>query len=311
MIARTLMRLSIAVMTVTMLSTSPSWAKLKVVASFSILGDMVTEIAGDKAEVTTIVGPDADAHLYMPTTSDAVAVAKADVIFTNGMGFETWAQQLIDTSGTAAAIVVATDGITPLMVEGAVDPHAWNSLPNGMIYARNITAGLTAARPEDGDYFAARAKAYQDKMQALHDDALAKIAALPADNRVVVTAHDAFGYMAAAYGLNFLAPVGIDTEAEPSAKELSALIDYLNEIGAGALFVENITNADLINQIARETGITIGGRIYSDALSVSGSPATSYLAMFRHNLTLLTTTLSGGKTGGKTGGKAGGKTGAE
>ena len=274
---------------------NPSWAKINVVASFSILGDMVAEVAGDKANVTTIVGPDADAHLYQPNTGDAVAVTKADLVIVNGMGFETWSAELIKTSGTKAAIAVATDSITPLLVEGEVDPHAWNSLTNGVIYVNNIEAALSAASPQDAEYFKANADAYRAQMIALHDRALADIATLPDDKRIVVTAHDAFGYLADAYGVTFLAPQGIDTEAEPSAKELADLINFLNEQGAGALFVENIANADLIKQISRETGIKIGGRIYSDALSVKGSPATSYLAMFAHNLDLLTTTLAASK----------------
>ena len=274
------------------MSASPSWAKLNVVASFSILGDMVSEVAGDKANVTTIVGPDADAHLYQPNTSDAIAVTEADLIFVNGMGFETWSAQLIETSGTNAAVAVATAGITPLLVEGEVDPHAWNSLTNGIIYVNNIEAALSAASPADAATFKANADAYRAKLTALHNRALADIAKLPQKKRVVVTAHDAFGYLANAYGLTFLAPQGIDTEAEPSAKELADLISFLKKEGAGALFVENISNGDLIAQISRETGIKIGGRIYSDALSVKGSPATSYLAMFTHNLELLTETLA-------------------
>ena len=275
-----------------MLSSSPSFAKIDVVASFSILGDMVEQVAGDRANVTTIVGPDADAHLYQPNTSDAVAVAEADLVITNGMGFETWSATLIESSGTKVQIAVATDGITPLLVEGEVDPHAWNSLLNGVIYVTNIEAALSQASPADSDTFKANADAYRAKLMALHNRALADIATLPEEKRVVVTAHDAFGYLASAYGLTFLAPQGIDTEAEPSAKELADLINFLNETGAGALFVENIANGDLIAQISRETGIKIGGRIYSDALSVKGSPATSYLAMFTHNLELLTATLA-------------------
>ena len=275
-----------------MMSASPSWAKLDIVASFSILGDMVEQVAGDKANVTTIVGPDADAHLYQPTTGDAVAVAKADLVITNGMGFETWSAQLIESSGTKAAVVVATDGITPLLVEGEVDPHAWNALTNGINYVNNIEAALSAASPADAATFKANADAYRARLEALHNRALAEIAKLPEDKRIVVTAHDAFGYLESAYGLTFLAPQGIDTEAEPSAKELAGLISFLKDTGAGALFVENIANGDLIAQISRETGITIGGQIYSDALSVKGSPATSYLAMFTHNLDLLTKTLA-------------------
>ena len=280
---------------IAVITSSPSWAKIDVVASFSILGDMVEQVAGDRANVTTIVGPDADAHLYTPNAGDAVAVTEADLIITNGMGFETWSATLIETSGTKATIAVATAGIEPLLVDGEVDPHAWNSLTNGIIYVNNIEAALSAASPADAPMFKKNADAYRAELMALHNRALRDIARLPADKRVVVTAHDAFGYLASAYGLSFLAPQGIDTEAEPSAKELAELITFLNERGAGALFVENIANSDLIAQISRETGIKIGGRIYSDALSVKGSPATSYLAMFTHNLELLTKTLAAAK----------------
>jgi len=277
------------------ISSNPSWAKIDVVASFSILADMVEQVAGDKANVTAIVGPDADAHLYAPNAGDAIAVTKADLVIINGMGFETWSTSLIETSGTKATIAIATQGIEPLLVEGAIDPHAWNSLTNGIIYINNIQAALTAASPANAAIFKKNADAYRTKLMALHNRALADIDKLPLDKRVVVTAHDAFGYLASAYGLTFLAPQGIDTEAEPSAKELAELISFLREKGAGALFVENIANSDLIAQISRETGIKIGGRIYSDALSVKGSPATSYLAMFKHNLELLTTTLAAAK----------------
>ena len=285
----------IAALAMLFLSACPSWAKLDVVASFSILGDMVEQVAGDKATVTTIVGPDADAHLYAPTTGDAVAVSEADLVIVNGLGFETWSAKLIDASGTDAAIAVATTGITPLLVEGEIDPHAWNALSNAIIYVDNIEAALSAASPEDAAIFKQNADAYRAQLDRLHRRALADIASLPADGRIVVTAHDAFGYLADAYGLTFLAPQGIDTEAEPSAKELAKLIGFLNETGAGALFVENIANSDLITQISRETGLQIGGRLYSDALSVRGSPATSYLAMFTHNLELIINTLAASK----------------
>ena len=285
----------IAALAMLFLSACPSWAKLDVVASFSILGNMVEQVAGDKATVTTIVGPDADAHLYAPTTGDAVAVSEADLVIVNGLGFETWSAKLIDASGTDAAIAVATTGITPLLVEGEIDPHAWNALSNAIIYVDNIEAALSAASPEDAAIFKQNADAYRAQLDRLHRRALADIASLPADGRIVVTAHDAFGYLADAYGLTFLAPQGIDTEAEPSAKELAKLIGFLNETGAGALFVENIANSDLITQISRETGLQIGGRLYSDALSVRGSPATSYLAMFTHNLEMIINTLAASK----------------
>lgn len=265
---------------------------MKIVASFSILGDMVGQVVGDHAQVTTIVGPDADAHVYQPSVADARAVADADVVFVNGLGFETWSDTLIAESDTKASVYVATVGITPVEVEGETDPHAWNALSNGVIYVQNIAAALSEAMPGHAEDFKANATAYIAELEALDAEARAKLAELPADRRTVVTAHDAFGYLADSYGMNFLAPVGIDTEAEPSAQELAALIDQLKAEGAGALFVENITSPALVEQISDETGIAIGGRLFSDALSERGGPATSYLAMFRHNLETLITALT-------------------
>ncbi len=267
------------------LSALPAAAgEMNVVASFSILGDMVEQVVGKHANVTTIVGPDADAHVYQPSVADAKAVAEADVIFVNGMGFETWSDTLIAESGTDGEVFVATAGVTPLMVDGETDPHAWNALTNGVIYVQNITAAMSEAMPNHAADFAANAEAYIAKLKALDAKTNAKLAELPADRRTVVTAHDAFGYLADAYGLTFLAPVGIDTEAEPSAQELAALITQLREEKVAALFVENITSPALVQQISDETGIEIGGRLYSDALSERSGPATSYLAMFEHNL---------------------------
>ncbi len=265
--------------------------RLNVVASFSILGDMVEQVTGDLATVTTIVGPDADAHVYQPSTSDAKAVANADVIFVNGMGFETWSDTLIATAGGNGQVFVATEGVAPVRVDGEIDPHAWNALTNGVIYVRNIAAGMAKADPEHASMYKANADAYITRLLNVHENAKAAFSTLPDDRRTVVTAHDAFGYLADAYGLNFLSPVGIDTEAEPSAADLATLIDQLKETGAGALFVENITSPALVEQISRETGIEIGGRLFSDALSERGGPATSYIAMFEHNLGALIAAL--------------------
>ena len=261
--------------------------KMKIVASFSILGDMVEQVIGEHASVTTIVGPDADAHIYQPSVADARSVADADVIFVNGLGFETWSDTLVAESGTEASVHVATDGITPVLVDGEVDPHAWNSLLNGVVYITNIADVLKQKLPEHANDIDANTFAYIAKLNALDAETKAALAELGDDKRTVVTAHDAFGYLADAYGMNFLAPVGIDSEAEPSAQELAQLIAQLKEDGAAALFVENITSPALVQQISDETGLEIGGRLFSDALSERGGPATSYLAMFEHNLDTL------------------------
>jgi len=285
------LRLFAAVFLVTSVLSVTAEAKTKVVASFSILGDMVEQVVGDLAEVETIVGPDADAHIYTPNVDDARAVATADVIFTNGLGFETWSKTLIDTAGGKARVYVATKGVTPLKIDGEIDPHAWNALPSGMTYISNIAEAMAEFDPANAAAYRANASAYRAKLKALHEKALSSVAGLPADRRTVVTAHDAFGYLARAYGLEFLAPVGIDTEAEPSARQLATLITQLKEKQVAALFVENITSPDLVKQISAETGLKIGGRLFSDALSERGGPATSYLAMFEHNLTTLLTAL--------------------
>jgi len=266
---------------------------IKVVASFSILGDMVAQVVGDHAEVTTIVGPDADAHVYQPSVADARAVAQADVIFVNGMGFETWSDTLITEAGSEGAVFVATEGVTPVLVDGEIDPHAWNALTNGVVYVQNIADAMSQSMPEHATEFQANAASYISTLYALHAETLQRLAALPEDRRTVVTAHDAFGYLADAYGMNFIAPIGIDTEAEPSAQELAALITQIREEGVAALFVENITSPALVQQIADETGLMIGGQLFSDALSERGGPATSYLAMFEHNLGQLLAALEG------------------
>ena len=274
-------------------SASLAKDRIKIVASFSILGNMVEQVVGDHADVTTIVGPDADAHVYQPSAADARAVADADIIFVNGLGFETWSDTLIVESGTDASVHIATAGVKIVTVDGSTDPHAWNSLSNGVVYVNNIAATLSEKMPTKANMIEANRAAYVDQLLALDIATKATLANLPANKRTVVTAHDAFGYLADAYDMIFLAPVGIDTDAEPSAQELAVLIDQLKADGAAALFVENITSPALVQQIADETGLTIGGRLFSDALSERGGPATSYLAMFEHNLETLLTALEG------------------
>ena len=291
----------ILVLTATMMfslvaNISVADGRLKIVASFSILGDMVKQVVGEHADVKTIVGPDADAHVYQPSVADARAVADADVIFVNGLGFETWSDTLISESGTNASVHVATAGVKIVTVNGKTDPHAWNSLLNGVVYANNIAATLSKKIPTKSDAIEANRAAYVDQLLALDASTKATLKHLPSEKRTVVTAHDAFGYLADAYDITFLAPLGIDTEAEPSAKEMAILIDQLKADGAAALFVENITSPALVQQIAEETGLTIGGRLFSDALSERGGPATSYLAMFEHNLKTLLTALGGNST---------------
>ena len=312
-----------------------SWAEepIPVVATFSILGDMVERIGGEHIALTTLVGPDGDSHVYQPTPKAARSVAESDVLFLNGLDFEGWLERLAEAASFDGAMVVATNGVVPIAFDdhddhddekhddhddhddhndekhdehddhddhddekhddhaghdhGAFDPHAWQSLENAVIYANNIAAGLAQADPENaGDYYANRA-AFVAEVEMLSADIEAMMKRLPADKRTVVTPHDAFGYFAATYDLTFVAPQGMSTESEVSAGDVAALITQIREESISAVFIESITDNRMMEQIANETGATIGGTLYSDALSAKSGPASTYLDMMRHNATTL------------------------
>ena len=280
--------------------------KLPVVASFSILGDMVGQVGGDRVSVSTLVGPDGDAHVYAPTPADAQTVAAAKLVFVNGLGFEGWLDRLIEASEYRGPVIVATAGITPLDMAGeghaegeaeaeghahGTDPHAWQSLANARVYVANIEAGLTAADPEGAVIYAANAAAYLAEIDAVDAEIKAAVAALPEANRSIVTSHDAFGYFGAAYGLTLHAPEGLSTEAEVSAADVATLITQMKAEAIPAVFMENITDSRLLEQITAETRAKIGGTLYSDALSAADGPASTYLDMMRHNIVTLTAAL--------------------
>jgi zinc/manganese transport system substrate-binding protein len=268
--------------------------KLAVVASFSILGDFAKEIAGDRAAVTTLVGPDSDAHVYSPTPADAKAVAEARVLIVNGLKFEGWMDRLVKSSATKAMVVTATGGITPLALTGEKDqghdhagqsdPHAWQSVANARVYAANIREALIRADPAGQAVYEANAAAYLGKLDELERDIVAEIARIPADRRRIVTSHDAFAYYAKAYGISFIAPQGVSTEAEASARDVARIIRQIKAQKIPAVFLENITNPRLAEQITRESGAKMGGRLYSDALSAPAGPAGTYISMMRYNI---------------------------
>jgi zinc/manganese transport system substrate-binding protein len=272
-------------------------AEVKAVASFSILGDMVKEVGGDRVTVTTIVGPNADTHVYEPKPADAAAVAGADVFFVNGLGFEGWMERFVEATGYAGPLVVASEGVaTHTMDEDGrtvTDPHAWQSLKNGVLYAENIARGLCAADAAGCTIYRANAAAYEAEMDALDLGVRAMIAAVPEAKRKVITTHDAFGYFGREYSVRFLAPEGVSTDAEPSAMDVAKLILQIRAEGVSALFIENMSDGRLIEQIASETGVTMGGELYADALSEPDGPAATYLSMFEHNAGLLVPAMRG------------------
>ena len=259
--------------------------KLNVVTTFTILADMVRNVGGEHVSLTTLVGPDGDAHVYEPTPADARTLARADLVVVNGLGFEGWIDRLIKVSGYRGPVVVASEGIAALTVEeNQPDPHAWQDLANGRLDVANIVRALAAADPAHADDYRRRAEAYDRELAAMDREVKSRLDAFPRDRRKVITSHDAFRYFGRAYGIDFLAPVGLSTESAPSAGEIAALIRQMRDEGIHALFVENITDPRLVGQLAREAGAVIGGRLYSDSLSGPTGPAPTYLDMFRHNV---------------------------
>ena len=272
-------------------------APIDVVASFSILGDMVGRVGGNRVALTTIVGPNADTHVYDPTPADAAAVGKAKVFFVSGLGFEGWMDRLVEATGYKGALVVASEGVSSRQMdedgETITDPHAWQSLSNGLIYVDNISKGLCAADPEGCPTYEANARSYEAEITALDAEVKAQIASVPEAKRKVITTHDAFGYFGAAYGVQFEAPEGVSTESEASAADVAKLIEQIRSEGVSALFIENMSDGRLIEQIARETGAKLGGELYADALSRPDEGAATYLDMFRHNVSLLVPAMKG------------------
>jgi zinc/manganese transport system substrate-binding protein len=276
---------------------------LKVVASFSIIGDFAKNVGGDRIALTTLVGPNGDAHVYEPKPADAVVMSDADVVLVNGLHFEGFLQRLVEASATKATVVELTKGVEPLVAteeehehegeavaqeeghdHGAFDPHAFQSIANAKIYVKNIADAFCTADAAGCDAYKANAEAYTGKLDALETEVKDTVAAIPADKRTIITSHDAFGYFQHEYGITFLAPEGISTEAEASAADVARLIEQIRHDKASAIFVENITNQRLIEQIAGETGLKIGGTLYSDALSDADGPAATYIDMMRNNI---------------------------
>ncbi|MGV8839307.1 MAG: metal ABC transporter solute-binding protein, Zn/Mn family [Bauldia sp.] len=267
-------------------------APLPVVASFTILGDLVSVIGGDRVAVTTLVEAGGDAHVFEPGTRDARAVGDATIVFANGLGFDPWMERLAASVGYAGPLVVASAGVTPLPFgEEGEDPHAWQSVANVRLYVTNIAEALVAADPAGEATYRANLVAYLGELDGLEAEIVAAVAALPEANRTIITSHDAFGYFADAYGLTFLAPVGVSTEAEATPAVVAALIDQIRATGVLAVLIETMTDPRLIEQIAAETGAVVGGELYADALSPPDGPAPTYLAMMRHNIGTITGAL--------------------
>jgi zinc/manganese transport system substrate-binding protein len=266
--------------------------KLPVMASFSILGDLVRVVGGDRVAVTTLVGADQDAHAFEPKAADAKNLLQTKLLVTNGLGFEPWAQKLVKSAGYKGQSVVASQGIKARAMsdekgKAETDPHAWQDPTNVVLYVRNIAAALGKLDPLGASTYQANSNAYVKELEALDTESKAAFAAITPDKRKVITSHDAFGYFGARYSIRFLAPQGMSTEAEPSAREVARLIRQIQKEKIKAVFVENMSNPKLLAQLSKDAGVTAGPALYVDALSKAGGPADSYLQLIRHNVTQL------------------------
>lgn len=281
-----------------LLPTSQAAEPIPVVASFSILADLVQVVGGERVKVQALVGPDADAHEFTPSPADARAILHARLFVINGLNFEPWAQKLAKSAAYPGPTLVASQGVKPRSMpaeeahghdhgHSAIDPHAWQDPTNVKLYVKNIAKSLSSLDPQGADSYQKNSDAYIKELDTLDSFAKEQLASLSPRQRQVITSHDAFGYFGARYQIRFLAPQGISTEGEPSAKEVAKLIRQIKQDKIRAVFVENMSNPKLLAQIAKDTGVTLGAKLYVDALSGPSEPASSYLKLMQHNVTQL------------------------
>lgn len=279
-----------------LLLTAPALAQPRpaAVASFSILGDLLREVAGERMEIRVIAGPDVDAHHFQPRPSHAEAVRGARLVVRNGAGFDNWFNRLIASTGFSGVNVLATEGLalrraapTPGHNHGSQDPHAWQDARLAIGYLRNIERGLIRADAAGEAEYRARTTAAVARLEALDAWVRSEIARVPEARRIVITSHDAFAYFGAAYGVRFLAPQGVALQSEPSAQQVANLIRQIRAQNITAVFMENMSNPATLRRLAEEAGVAIQGRLYADALSAPDGPAATYEAMMRHNVTLM------------------------
>ena len=279
---------------------------LRVVASFSLLGDLVQQVGGDRVAVTTLVGPGADGHVFQPTPAHARQVGQAQLVVSNGLGYEGWMPRLLQSTGYKGPQVVTTKGVKPIAGtrghnhdhghkhdHGRHDPHAWQSVPNVITYVKNIADGLCTADAAGCPAYRANAERYTAELKTLDADIRAAWAPIPAAQRKVITSHAAYAYYGQAYGVRFLSPQGVSTESEASAKGVAQLVRQIRKEGIKALFVENVSDPRLIEQIARETGVKPSGQLYSDSLTPTGGGAPTYVELMRANTARLVNAVRG------------------
>jgi zinc/manganese transport system substrate-binding protein len=282
----------VAALAATAPSPAAPQAKIDVATSFTILADIARNVGGELVDVTSLVGPDADVHSYVPSPADAKRIANAKLLILNGLGLEGSTERFMRAAAKGANVAVASAGIVPLTLGGEADPHAWQSIDNTKIYAANIRDALIAIDPADRFTFEANTAAYLRRLDALATEVKAAVATIPVERRKLITSHRAFDYFSHAYGVDFIAPTGVSTEADPSARDVARIIAQIREQKIPAVFLENVTDPRLLERIARESGARIGGTLYSDALTGPDGPAPAYIDLIRHNVKELEAALA-------------------
>lgn len=265
-------------------------AKVRVVTSFTILADFVQQVGQDKVDVLNLVSADSDPHMYEPTPQDVKNIAKADIIFINGLGFEGWLGRLTKAANTKGDVVVCTEHIHPRLVfEDTLlkDPHAWHSIPHAKIYVQNIARALKKKDPSNKAFYEKNMRTYLEKLTQLDESMRRRIDHIPPNRRKIITAHDAFGYFGNSYGVQVFAPQGVSTESETKIHSIIDLVKQIKQEKIRIIFIEKISNPKVIQQISDETGAQIGGELYADGLSATDGPANSYINMVRYNFNLI------------------------
>jgi zinc/manganese transport system substrate-binding protein len=265
--------------------------RINVVASFSILADFARNVGGERVRVTSLVGPNGDVHVYTPAPADARTIADVRLVVVNGLGLEGWLPRLLQSAGSRAPIVTASRGVAPLKLGSQTDPHAWQSVANAKIYVANIREALVEVDPAGTNDYRRNADAYLAELDALDAEVRTAIAKIPPARRKLISTHDAFGYFARAYGFEFIAPLGVSTETEPGARDIAKIIAQIKTSKIPAVFPENNSDERLIRRISAETGVSIGGTLYTDSLTGEKGDAPTYIALVRHNIRTLTSAL--------------------
>lgn len=268
--------------------------KITIVATASMISDIASNIILDNAEIKTIVPIGGDPHRYQPTPRDARLVQNADIIFKNGLTFEGWISELIENSGTKAKTYTVTSGVdalTSTTYKNSFDPHAWMNAENGIIYAKNIYLAMSKLDPANTEKYKANFETYRAKLQALDKELKNMISEIPENQRILITSHDAFQYYGRQYGLQLEAIMGISTEAEAQTSDITRVMNSIKKYNVPAVFVESTINPKLIQQIAKDNNVEIGGELYADSLGDKDSPAGTYIDMLRYNTQTITNAL--------------------